>query len=160
MAQAEVSVRVSPAEQILEGGGLTIRFLLTGDDSRGTLSAFEVTMPGGQRLPAPPHSHDGFEETVYGVTGVVTWTVDGQPFDVGPGEALCIPRGAVHSFHNRRDGAAKCLCVITPGVLGPQYFREMFAVFAAAAGGPPDRGKLAEIMRRHGLTPAASAPAA
>jgi len=27
-------------------------------------------------------------------------------------------------------------------------------VIAAAAGGPPDRVKMTEIMRRHGLTPA------
>jgi hypothetical protein len=27
-------------------------------------------------------------------------------------------------------------------------------VFNAAAGGPPDRVKMADIMRRHGLTPA------
>jgi hypothetical protein len=29
------------------------------------------------------------------------------------------------------------------------------AVMTAAAGGPPDRIKMVEIMRRHGLTPAA-----
>ena len=28
------------------------------------------------------------------------------------------------------------------------------AVLDAAAGGPPDRAKMAEVMRRHGLTPA------
>lgn len=160
MSQSKVPVRVSPAEEILEGGGLTIRFLLTGDDSAGTLAAFEVTVPGGQRLPAPPHSHDGYEETIYGVEGALTWTVDGTSIDVGPGQALCIPRGAVHRFENRGQADAKCLCVVTPGVLGPQYFREMFAVLAVAAGGPPDRAKLAEIMRRHGLTPVAPAAAA
>ena len=44
--------------------------------------------------------------------------------------------------------------MITPAAIGPQYFRETAAVFNEAAGGPPDRAKLAEIMRRHGLTPA------
>jgi hypothetical protein len=46
------------------------------------------------------------------------------------------------------------VCVITPAALGPQYFRECADVIRAAAGGPSDRAKLAEIMRRHGLTPA------
>jgi quercetin dioxygenase-like cupin family protein len=160
MSPSNVSVRMSPSEEILEGGGLTIRFLLTGDNANGMLAAFEVTVPAGQRLPAPPHSHDGYEETIYGIDGVLTWTVGAESFDVGPGQALCIPRGAVHRFENRGAGDAKCLCVVTPGVLGPQYFREMFAVLAAAAGGPPDRAKLAEIMRRHGLTPAPPAPPA
>jgi len=49
---------------------------------------------------------------------------------------------------------AKALCVITPAAIGPEYFRETFAVLKAAAGGPPDRAKMAEVMRRHGLTPA------
>jgi len=30
----------------------------------------------------------------------------------------------------------------------------MTAVMVSAAGGPPDRAKMVEIMRRHGLTPA------
>jgi hypothetical protein len=42
--------------------------------------------------------------------------------------------------------------VITPAAIGPEYFREVFAVVAAAAGGPPDKAKMAEIMRQHGLT--------
>jgi len=44
--------------------------------------------------------------------------------------------------------------VITPAAIGPEYFREAFEVLKAAAGGPPDRAKMAEVMRRHGLTPA------
>jgi hypothetical protein len=44
--------------------------------------------------------------------------------------------------------------MITPAAIGPQYFREAAEVIHAAAGGPPDRAKMAEIMRRHGLTPA------
>jgi hypothetical protein len=46
------------------------------------------------------------------------------------------------------------LCVITPAALGPQYFREVADASNAGAGGPPDRAKMEEIMRRHGLTPA------
>jgi hypothetical protein len=85
---------------------------------------------------------------------VLTWTVDGKQIEVGPGQALCIPRGAVHRFDNNGMQDAKALCVITPAVIGPQYFRETAGVINAAAGGPPDRTKMVEIMRRHGLTPA------
>ena len=49
---------------------------------------------------------------------------------------------------------AKALCVITLAAKGPQYFRETAEVINAATGGPPDRTKMVEIMRRHGLTPA------
>ena len=77
---------------------------------------------------------------------------------LGPGQMLTIPRGAVHRFENNTDKAAKALCVITPAVLGPDYFREMAAAALAAQGGPPDRAKMVEIMLRHGLTPAAPPP--
>ena len=153
------SPRVNPAEEAISASGLSVRFLLTRDDSNGSIAAFELAVPAAQRLPAPAHSHDHYEETIYGVEGVLTWTVDGKPIDVGPGQALCIPRGAVHRFDNNGSRDAKALCVITPAAIGPEYFREAFAVLNAAAGAPPDRAKMAEIMRRHGLTPAAPSPA-
>jgi quercetin dioxygenase-like cupin family protein len=103
---------------------------------------------------APAHSHDHYEETIYGLDGVLTWTVNGKEVEVGPGQMLCIPRGAVHRFDNLGSADAKTLCVITPAAIGPQYFREVAEVMVAAAGGPPDRAKLKEIMLRHGLTPA------
>jgi quercetin dioxygenase-like cupin family protein len=131
-----------------------VRFLLTADNSSGSIAAFEVTVPGGQRLLAPAHSHDHYEETIYGNDGVLTWTVDGRPIEVGPGQALCIPRGAVHRFDNLGSQDVKALYVITPAALGPQYFRECAEVIDATGGGAPDRARLAEIMRRHGLTPA------
>ena len=40
------------------------------------------------------------------------------------------------------------------GIAGTAYFREVGEVLAASAGGPPDVAALAEVMRRHGLTPA------
>jgi hypothetical protein len=49
---------------------------------------------------------------------------------------------------------AKVVSIITPGVLGPDYFREVAAVFADTSGGPPDLARIGEVMRRHGLTPA------
>jgi quercetin dioxygenase-like cupin family protein len=133
---------------------LSVRFLLTGDQSSGSIAAFELAVAASQRLPAPAHSHDHYEETIYGLEGTLTWTVNGSPIEVGPGQALCIPRGAVHRFDNTTSVDVKALCVITPAAIGPEYFREAFAVLNAAAGGPPDRAKMLEIMRHHGLTPA------
>jgi len=149
------AVRVNPSEESLRLGPLDIRFLITGENGHGSVAAFELTVPGAQRLAGPAHSHDHYEETIYGIDGVLTWTVDGTPIEVGPGQALCIPRGAIHRFDNNGSQVAKALCVVTPAAIGPQYFREIAAVMKAAGGGPPDRVQLAEIMRRHGLTPAA-----
>jgi quercetin dioxygenase-like cupin family protein len=160
MPQATFGLRADPSDETIRLGPLTVRFLLTADDSTGTVAVFELLVPGGQHLTAPAHSHDHYEETVYGLAGVLTWTVDGTQVDVGPGQALCIPRGAVHRFDNNGSEDVKALCVITPAAIGPQYFREAAEVVAAAAGGPPDRARMAEIMMRHGLTPALPRPQA
>jgi quercetin dioxygenase-like cupin family protein len=151
---AHTNARVNPADEIIGTKGLTVHFLLTGGESNGSIAAFELAVPGSQRLPAPAHSHDHYEETIYGLEGILTWTVNGKAIEIRPGEALCIPRGAIHRFDNNTSEHAKALCVITPAAIGPEYFREAFEVINAAAGGPPDRAKMLEIMRRHGLTPA------
>ncbi|HEV3513621.1 MAG TPA: cupin domain-containing protein [Candidatus Sulfotelmatobacter sp.] len=149
-----IDLHINPSEETIRLGPLAVRFLITAEDSTGTIAAFELVVPMAQRLTAPAHSHDHYEETIYGIDGVLTWTVGGRQIEVGPGQALCIPRGAVHRFDNNGSQDAKALCVITPAAIGPQYFRESAEIInAATAGDPPDRAKLAEIMRRHGLTP-------
>jgi quercetin dioxygenase-like cupin family protein len=154
MASQTRNVHVNPSDDTIRLGPLAVRFLITGNDASGSVALFELMVPAAQRLAAPAHSHDHYEETIYGIEGVLTWTVDGKRIDVGPGQALCIPRGAIHRFDNHGSEDAKALCAITPAAIGPQYFREAAEVMKAAAGGPPDRVKMAEIMRRHGLTPA------
>lgn len=158
MLQHIMNIDVDPADETIQVGPLAIHFLITGEHSGGSVAAFELSVPAAKSLPAPAHSHDAYEETIYGLEGVLTWTVDGRRVDVGQGQALCIPRGAIHRFDNFGAQDAKQLCIITPAVIGPEYFRETSAVIKAAAGGPPDKAKLAEIMLRHGLTPAAPAP--
>lgn len=140
-------------QEEIKVGDLTIRFLLEGEQSSGSVAAFEFDVPAGAKV-AAAHSHDGYEETLYGLEGVLTWTVEGKTIDVGPGQVLCIPRGAVHKFDNVRDVDVKVLAIVTPGVLGPDYFREVAAILDAAAGGPPDLAAIGAVMLRHGLTPA------
>jgi len=134
-------------------GDMAIRFLLEGEQSGGSVAVFEFDVPAGAKV-AAAHSHDGYDETIYGLEGILTWTVEGTPTDVGPGEALCIPRGAVHHFDNTRDVDARALAIVTPGILSPDYFREVAAIVDAAVAGPPDLVAIAAVMRRHGLTPA------
>jgi quercetin dioxygenase-like cupin family protein len=152
---------VNPSQETIRMGksGVEIRFLLTREDTNGSMSAFEVTVPAGQKLTAPAHKNDAYEEVLYGVEGILTWTVDGTPIEVGPGQALCIPRGAVHRFDNFGSADVKQLCLISPPIMGPAYFRDAAQVIDAAAGGPPDRAKMTDVFRRHGMTVAAPPPA-
>jgi quercetin dioxygenase-like cupin family protein len=140
-------------QEEIKVGSVAVRFLVEGEQSAGSVALFEFDVPAGARVPAA-HSHDGYEETIYGLEGVLTWTIEGTQVDVGPGETVVIPRGAVHRFENTGHLDAKALGIVTPGILGAAYFREVAAVLDAAAGGPPDLGAVGDVMRRHGLTPA------
>ncbi len=153
-----MDVKTSPADETIRLGPLVVRFLITAENSSGSVAVFELFVPAAQRLAAPAHSHNHYEETIYGIEGALTWAVDGNPIDVGPGQALCIPRGAIHRFDNNGAIDVKALCVIAPAAIGPEYFREAAEVVKAAEGRPPDRTKMIEIMLRHGLTPAPPAP--
>ncbi len=157
MTQQISDLRVNPSSETIRIGPVEIRFLITAEDSGGSVAVFEGAVAGGRGLAAPAHSHDHYEETVYVTGGILTFTVDGKAIDIGPGQALCIPRGAIHRFSNNGTEEAKAVCVVAPAAIGPEYFREAAEVINAAAGGPPDRRTTEEIMRRHSLTPAPSA---
>ena len=136
--------------EIIQVGQVEIRFLLGAADTGGALSMFQFTVPPAARVPIP-HSHIAYDETIFGIEGVITFTVAGEKKFVGPGDTLFIPRGAPHGFINSGAVAVRSLAVITPALLSPDFFRE--AAAAIAAGGPPDPKRLGEIMLRHGLKP-------
>ena len=146
--------------EVFQLGQLEIRFLIDGTvggmGDAGSVSMFEFDVAPGAKVPVA-HSHDGYEETLYGLEGVLTLTVSGQRTELGPGDVLLIPRGAVHRFDNLHAAPTRGLAVITPGILGAAYFRDIAAVVKASAGGPPDTKAIGEVMRRHGLTPAPQA---
>ena len=142
----------STHEQILVGP-MAIRPRIEPAESDGVIAIHEFDVPAGTGLPVP-HSHDAYEETIYGVKGTLTFTLEGAPHDIQPGGTLFIPRGAIHTFANTGEVDATALAIITPGLLGADYFRDVAAILDAAAGGPPDLAAIGEAMRRHGLTPA------
>jgi quercetin dioxygenase-like cupin family protein len=135
-------------------GAFDVRFLIESADSNGSAAVFECSVPAGARMPAV-NSNDRFDETIYGLEGVTTWTIDGEAVEIGSGEAVCVMRGQSFGFGNHGGVDARFLAIATPGVVGPAYFLELGAILAAAAGGPPDPAAIGQVRRRHGLTPAA-----
>ena len=130
-------------------GGLTLEFLHSKDDTEGSLDAFRMTVQPGGRMPVPQF-HESWDETVYGLDGTLTFTLDGQETTLPPGASLFIRRGTVHGFSNPSGAPATCLSILPPGVLGPSYFRELAALVATGA---PDPARVKEIMLRHRLIP-------
>jgi quercetin dioxygenase-like cupin family protein len=63
----------------------------------------EFTLDKGSVL--PPHSHPQ-EQTGYLVTGRIMLTIEGEAFDVCPGDAWTVPGGAEHSASALEDSVA------------------------------------------------------
>jgi len=137
-------------KETIKAGQIAIDFLLEAADTNGSAAMFEFTVPVGARVPIP-HYHEHFDETIYGLEGVMTFTVEGKAVDITPGETCFIPRGAVHGFDNLHQKDAKALAVITPALLGPIFFKEVAEI--VNAGGPPNMEKLKLVMTKHGLIP-------
>jgi quercetin dioxygenase-like cupin family protein len=132
-------------------GGLELEFLHSKTDTAGSLDLFRMTVQANAKVPLP-HYHESWDEAVYGLSGTLTFRIDGQDVAIGPGQSAFIKRGVVHGFRNDTQASATCLSVLTPA-LGAEYFRELAALMSAGA--PPDPAKLKDIMQRYGLVPVA-----
>jgi quercetin dioxygenase-like cupin family protein len=131
-------------------GQIEINYLIDGSETDRSIGMFEFTVPPGAKVPIP-HYHRDYDETVYGLSGVLTLIVDGAETEVGPGAHLFIRRGAVHHFVNRQSESARVLAVLTPDLIGPAFFRDMGALIIPGAA--PDPAKMSEVMLRYGLVP-------
>ncbi|MGB8356106.1 MAG: cupin domain-containing protein [Chthoniobacteraceae bacterium] len=138
-------------KEIIHIGQIGVKFVLEAGATDGAMAVFEFTVPVGAKVPVP-HSHKDYDETIYGVGGVITFTVDGKTVPIVPGEACFIPRGAMHGFDNLGQTDAVALAVVTPGLIGPEFFMEVAAI--VNAGGAPDMEKMMAVYARHGLVPA------
>jgi quercetin dioxygenase-like cupin family protein len=145
---------ITPPKEVIRIGQLEVQFRLEAAETGGAFTMFELHVPPAARVPLP-HSHENFEETVYGLEGTMTFMVAGHPTTLGPGDVLHIPRGVVHGFDNRGTTPTRALSLITPGILGPAYFKEIAA--AIVPGSPPDPARIREVMQRHGLRPVPAA---
>ena len=106
-----------------------------------------TTPPGG----GPPlHRHLDEDELFILVSGREEYFVDGAWTAVEPGTVVYLPRGVAHTFRNSGDVPVVKWTLTTSGGFG-RFFRECSGVFdaAAAAGTPPDMGRIMEIFAEH-----------
>ncbi|MGZ3422629.1 MAG: cupin domain-containing protein [Polyangiales bacterium] len=136
-------------------GQLLVTFFASAAETDGHADVFEVLVPPGARVPVA-HHHVEVDEVVYALEGVTTYTLGGVKHELRAGDRLFAPKGVEHHFANLHAEPARFLSVLTPATIGPKFFRE---VAALAASGPPDPARVGEVMRRHGLVPAAPTPA-
>jgi quercetin dioxygenase-like cupin family protein len=146
--QIGIGNNVTLKQETIRVGKIEVTFLLEAADTNNSVAMFEFTVPVGAKVPLP-HYHKEYDETIYGVAGVMTFTVEGKAMAIGPGNSCFVPRGAVHGFNNLSQTDAKALAIVTPALIGPDYFKETAAI--VNAGGPPDIEKIKAVMARHGL---------
>jgi quercetin dioxygenase-like cupin family protein len=137
--------------RIVHIGGMELRFHVDETDGHGAVVMFDFIVHPKARVPAP-HFHEAADEIVYGLEGTLTTTLDGKVHEVRKGDVVFVPRGKVHHHANLHDDTARAMIVIAPGTIGRRYFEEVAEVVSVP--GPPDLGRLHEIMLRHGLVPA------
>ena len=132
-------------------GNMSITFLKSRHETEGEADIFELTVPPHAHLNVP-HLHRDYDETIIGMNGITTWTVDGKKHQIGPGQQLHIARGVAHTYVNTFRTTARMLCILTPGKVGPEYFRELAAAVDPA--GKVDIPAIAAVMARYGVIPA------
>ncbi|MBZ5538642.1 MAG: cupin domain-containing protein [Acidobacteriia bacterium] len=137
------------SQESIKVGQLSIRYLIDGS-ATGGMGVFELSVPPNSNVP-PPHSHSGNDECVYALEGTLRYSVDDAVRDLRPGDWMFTPRGSVHHFSNPHSETARALIVLTPDI-GAQFFRDVGTI--VNIGGPPDRGRLLEVMAKYGLMPA------
>lgn len=75
-------------------------------------SLAEARLPPGGRT--TPHYHPQTEEIYYILEGTARMTIGEETCEVGPGDAIAIPPGAVHTITNPGDITLKFLCCCAP----------------------------------------------
>lgn len=94
--------------------GSEIRELLSGRNSCITRQSLaEARLPPG--MSTTPHYHPVTEEIYYLLEGTGRMTIDGETLDVGPGDAIAIPPGCVHTILCTGSLSLKFLCTCAPG---------------------------------------------
>ncbi|MET0463396.1 MAG: cupin domain-containing protein [Chitinophagaceae bacterium] len=144
---------MKPTEVIDLGNGLEIHFCLDAMDTNGQFTMFRVVIHPHAKVPSA-HYHDNFDETIYGLKGTLTLTVDDVTIQLQPGDHHFIKRGRIHSFTNESSETVEILAFANPGVFTANYFKDLLSVLRA--GGPPDMARLKDIMRQYGLVAVAN----
>jgi mannose-6-phosphate isomerase-like protein (cupin superfamily) len=106
-------VDAATAPVILSGGGQTIRLLLRGEESAGSLMVAHVSLePGGN---AVPDHHQPFEDELwFAIEGEWEWKIGTETRRVGPGGFAYAPRNTTHAFANVGQSVAIMLTINTP----------------------------------------------
>lgn len=118
------AIRVSPGAGHLVGAGDSELLIKLGaDDAGGHLALTQITLAPGFRGPSP-HRHAVMVDAFCVLEGRVTFEVEGEPVEAGPGDVAFVVPGTVHTFANASASPARMLNLFAPAGL-ERYLREL-----------------------------------
>lgn len=123
--------------------GTQVNIFLTGEDTNGVYSTYEVICEPGAG--SPPHVHSWDDESFHVVEGEFEIMRGDELFTAGPGTTVALPRHIPHYFRNVGTGTGRLLGMATPAG------HEHFFVDASQLSFPPDPEAAAAVCRKHGL---------
>ena len=107
--------------------GERIRFLKTAPETDGALVQYESWLvPGGSV--GVPHLHPVQESQFTVVSGNASFSIDGEPFELGPGHTLTVPPGTPHCLWNAGDVEAHLIVEFRPGLLKQEFSETTFGL--------------------------------
>jgi mannose-6-phosphate isomerase-like protein (cupin superfamily) len=123
-------------------------FLVTGEESRGSMFALDCLAAAGGG--PPPHRHLAEDELFTITEGSISFAAGDEFRPVSSGESVFVPRGTRHVYRNEQATPARMIAVYTPaGMEG--WFREVCTqVDDPAAPPPPVTDELIERMLKAG----------
>lgn len=126
-------------------GAITLKILISGDDTGGSLAVFEdVVQPG---IGPGRHIHQGQDETFFFLEGRFDVEIDGVLHHMQPGDVAFVPRETVHAFKNVGDSAGRLRYIFSPALNMEAMFR---AFFAAQDTGTISQEAMEQIAAEHG----------
>jgi len=153
MTQNHLSTESSNApssdNDVVTIGEFVTCYLAASAADNGAYALIEHTLGPGL-IGAPPHRHTREDECSYVLEGTLTVWREGVVTVAGPGGVIAKPRGEWHTFWNAEQEPVRFLEVIAPGAFAG-YFRELGALFAAAAGELPDVAAIVGTAAHYGL---------
>jgi mannose-6-phosphate isomerase-like protein (cupin superfamily) len=138
------------------GPGDMYTFLVTGDESGGSMFALDCVVGSGGG--PPPHKHLAEDELFAITSGSITFTAGSNTRTVSAGESVFVPRSTRHSYRNEDPTPARMIAVYTPaGMEG--WFPEVCTPVEDPGAAPPPVTD--ELIRRmldagHGTTSSGS----
>ncbi len=133
------------AETLEFKGAITLRILLSGNDTGGQLAIFEdIVEPG---VGPGRHIHHEQDETFFFLEGEFIAEVDGKMHEFKPGDVAFIPKGTVHAFKNAGSTPGRLRYIFSPALTIEDMFREFHK---AAENGDLTMDKMTAISVKHG----------